>query len=429
MSFIEDLLSGTIVGGGSGGPIGGLTGANQAQAALEAAKLQYRASQEAMRQQREMFDLLNAQQAPYRMGGYTALNQINALLGLPPAYTTAGYGGPISQTTQPMAPTARPTYGGMAAPMQATGSPAYGGVPTPQQMMAQKVMGAPAQTAGGREGRIFGASKLLGSRGGGNVGGAIDAIRGATGAGALGGIGLSNIGSVRPGAAMGATLPGQVAQQVGPEPFQQALGYMGAGVLPGGIAGAITGLGDRITGGGGGGGGGGAPAGPGPMAPAAPAPAMVAPGYQTSEGTAFGSFARPFTAADLKTNLAPNYQFMLEQGLGAVRQGANVGGGGSNIQRAATKFAEDYASNAYQNALQNYMAQQQQIFNRLSGVAGIGQTAQGQQLGLGSNLANALSQLGTSGASALGAGQIGAAGAQTGALQNLVNLGALFALA
>jgi len=418
MSFIEDLLGGTIIGGGSGGPIGGITGANQAQAALEAAKLQYRASQEAMRQQREMFDLLNAQQAPYRMGGYTALNQLNALMGLPPAYSTAGYGGPISPTTRPMAPTQMPTYGAAPAQMQPGA-----GVP-----VGQKTLGAPSQSSGGYESRLFGASKLLGSRGGGgSVGGAIDAIRGATGAGALGGLGLGSVGSVRPGAAIGATIPGQVAQQVGPEPFQQALGYMGAGVLPGGLLGAATGLGDRITGGGGGGGDGGA--GPAPAAPAGPAPAMVSPGYQTGEGTAFGSFARPFTAEDLKTNLAPNYQFMLEQGLGAVRQGTNVGGGGSNVQRAATKFAQDYASNAYQNALQNYMAQQQQIYNRLSNIAGIGQTAQGQQLGLGGNLANALSQLGTSGASALGAGQIGAAGAQAGGLQNLLNLGALFALA
>ena len=401
MSFIEDLLSGTIVGGGSGGPIGGLTGANQAQAALDAARLQYAASQEAMRQQREMFDVLNAQQAPYRMGGYTALNQINALLGLPPAYTTAGYGGPISQTTQPIAPTFRPTYGGMATPMRPDGAPSYGGIPTTQQMMAQKIMGAPAQSASGHEARLLGVNKLFNGRVPGGFNQSVDAIRGATGAGALGGLGLANVGSVRPGAAIGATLPGQAAQQIGAGSFRQSSGYMD------GYAPTVS----------------------APMASAAPAPAMVAPGYQTGEGTAFGSFARPFTAADLKTNLAPNYQFMLEQGLGAVRQGANVGGGGSNIQRAATKFAEDYASNAYQNALQNYMAQQQQIFNRLSGVAGIGQTAQGQQLGLGSNLANALSQLGTSGASALGAGQIGAAGAQTGALQNLVNLGALFALA
>jgi hypothetical protein len=148
---------------------------------------------------------------------------------------------------------------------------------------------------------------------------------------------------------------------------------------------------------------------------------------------------KPFTAADLQTNLAPNYQCMLGQGLGANRQAMNVGGGGSNVQRAGTKFAEDYASNAYQNALDNYMRQEAQkfnqqqtgttnVYNRLASSAGIGQTAQGQVQNLGQSTASNIGQLGIGGASALGAGQIGAANAQAGGLQgigNAVTLGAL----
>jgi hypothetical protein len=113
---------------------------------------------------------------------------------------------------------------------------------------------------------------------------------------------------------------------------------------------------------------------------------------------------------------------MKQQGLGATGQAMNVGGGGSNVDLARTKFAEDYASNAYQNALSNYMTQQQQgfaqgqtqqgnIYNRLASLAGIGQASQAQANTLGSNTANALSQLGIGGASALGAGQVGAANA------------------
>jgi hypothetical protein len=148
---------------------------------------------------------------------------------------------------------------------------------------------------------------------------------------------------------------------------------------------------------------------------------------------------RDFTAADLQTNLAPNYQFMLGQGLGATRQGLNVGGGGSNVERGGIKFAEDYASNAYQNALQNYMAQKTQafnqeqtgtgnVFNRLASIAGIGQTAQGQVNQLAQNTASNIGQLGIGGASAIGAGQIGAANAMAGGYQglgNAVTLGAL----
>lgn len=139
---------------------------------------------------------------------------------------------------------------------------------------------------------------------------------------------------------------------------------------------------------------------------------------------------KPFTAADLQSNLAPNYEFMKAQGLGATRQAMNVGGGGSNVQRAATKFAEDYASNAYQNALDNYMRQEAQkfnqqqtglgnVYNRLAGIAGIGQTATGQTANLGQSTASNIGQLGIGGASALGAGQIGAANAMAGGLQGI----------
>ena len=145
---------------------------------------------------------------------------------------------------------------------------------------------------------------------------------------------------------------------------------------------------------------------------------------------------RPFTAADLQTNLAPNYEFMKAQGLGATRQALNVGGGGSNVERGGIKFAEDYASNAYQNALNNYMTQEQQkfnqqqtglgnVYNRLAGIAGIGQTAVGQTSALAQNTASNIGQLGIGGASAIGAGQIGAANAMAGGMQGIGNAATL----
>ena len=123
---------------------------------------------------------------------------------------------------------------------------------------------------------------------------------------------------------------------------------------------------------------------------------------------------RPFTAEDLKSNLAPNYEFMKQQGLGATAQAMNPGGGGSNIDLARTKFAEDYAGTAYQNALQNYMSQQQNIFNqgqsertniynKLSNLAGIGQTATTNIGNVGVGTAGNLGQLAIGGATALGA--------------------------
>jgi hypothetical protein len=139
-------------------------------------------------------------------------------------------------------------------------------------------------------------------------------------------------------------------------------------------------------------------------------------------------FTRQFTPADLTANLAPNYEFMRQQGLGATAQGANVASPGSNVDLAKTMFAENYAKGAYQDALTNWRNQQTDIFNRLSGIAGIGQTAQGQAQNLGSQTSTNLAQLGIGGASALGAGQVGAANAYGNTVSQLGNAGLMYSL-
>jgi hypothetical protein len=123
-----------------------------------------------------------------------------------------------------------------------------------------------------------------------------------------------------------------------------------------------------------------------------------------------------FTAADLQSNLAPNYEFMKQQGLGATSQAMNVGGGGSNIARANTKFAEDYASNAYQNAFNNWQNQQNNIYNRLAGISGIGTAATGQGITAGGQYGSNLANLGINYGSQTNAANLGfgTAEAQTG---------------
>ena len=79
------------------------------------------------------------------------------------------------------------------------------------------------------------------------------------------------------------------------------------------------------------------------------------------------------------------------------------GGGGSNVDTARRKFAIDYSTNV---GLPQYLSQRTGIYNTLAGIAGIGQTAQGQTQALGQNTAANIGQLGIGGASALGAGQI-----------------------
>jgi hypothetical protein len=131
----------------------------------------------------------------------------------------------------------------------------------------------------------------------------------------------------------------------------------------------------------------------------------------------------PVTAADIQG--MPGYQFGLQQGLGAVGQAMNVGGGGSNIERARQRFAIDYTMG---QALPAYLKQRESIYNTLAGIAGLGQTATQASGQVGMGTAGAMSQLGIGAGSALAAGQIGAANAMAGGLQGIGNLGMMYSL-
>jgi hypothetical protein len=135
------------------------------------------------------------------------------------------------------------------------------------------------------------------------------------------------------------------------------------------------------------------------------------------------SMTRPLTREDILG--MPGFQTAIEQGTGAARQTMNVGGGGSNVDRAAQKFAIDYTvSQAMPQALQ----QRQNIYNTLAGIAGVGQTAQGQVSQMGQNVASNIGQVAIGGASAYGAGQIGAANALAQGYSNIGNSALMYAL-
>jgi hypothetical protein len=118
-------------------------------------------------------------------------------------------------------------------------------------------------------------------------------------------------------------------------------------------------------------------------------------------------FTKEVTAEDLRR--MPGFEFGLNQGTGAAGQAMNVGGGGSNVNMARTKFATDYATNV---GLPAYISQRTGIYNTLANIAGIGQKSQEQSGGIASNIG----QLGIGGATALGAGNIGAANAYSNAI-------------
>lgn len=146
-----------------------------------------------------------------------------------------------------------------------------------------------------------------------------------------------------------------------------------------------------------------------------------ASGNPTTVGTGTGYLTKQFGPADLAAGLAPNYDFMLQQGQMANQRAANVGGGalGGNALQGLQKYTQDYAGNAYQNAFQNFQNQRTNIYNTLAGIAGIGQTGQTSTNQAATNLANATTSLGVGSAAAQAAGQVGTAGAYGNALGQL----------
>lgn len=89
----NDPVTAAVVGGTQ--IVGGIMGANAAE---DAANIQAAAADRAAQQQREMFDIQNAQYAPYRGAGYQALNQIRGML--PGAYTKYDESGKPIEGTQ-----------------------------------------------------------------------------------------------------------------------------------------------------------------------------------------------------------------------------------------------------------------------------------------------------------------------------------------
>ena len=75
---VAGTLTGAAIGAGIGGMVGGSV--NQANAARTAAGAQQAAASEATGLQRDIFNTINTQQAPYRGAGYGALNTLQSML-------------------------------------------------------------------------------------------------------------------------------------------------------------------------------------------------------------------------------------------------------------------------------------------------------------------------------------------------------------
>ena len=90
----------------------------------------------------------------------------------------------------------------------------------------------------------------------------------------------------------------------------------------------------------------------------------------------YGQGTQTFNASDLNANMAPNYAFQLQQGQQQLdRSGLGQGNASGNFFAGAQNFTQGTAAGAYQQAYNNFNANQTNIYNRLSGLAGLGQAS------------------------------------------------------
>lgn len=133
-----------------------------------------------------------------------------------------------------------------------------------------------------------------------------------------------------------------------------------------------------------------------------------------------GYATRQFGAADLKAGLAPNYNFIRQQGLLAANNASSTQGGvaGTGAQRAAIDYATNLAGNAYQQAFTNFNTQRNNIFSNLNSIASLGSNAAVGQgniaANVGENIGNTLTGIGN----AQAGGIVGGANALSGGVNN-----------
>ncbi|WP_064534840.1 hypothetical protein, partial [Acinetobacter baumannii] len=88
-----------------------------------------------------------------------------------------------------------------------------------------------------------------------------------------------------------------------------------------------------------------------------------------------GRFMQTYIGQDIYND--PSYKFRLNQGLDAVQSGAAAQGGllSGATQKALNNYAQDFASQEYQNAYSRFNADQTNQYNRLYNLVGLGQSA------------------------------------------------------
>lgn len=118
---------------------------------------------------------------------------------------------------------------------------------------------------------------------------------------------------------------------------------------------------------------------------------LIGVGGNTTNNPEYGSLTKNFTNADFVAD--PGYQFRLDQGMRGINSSLAAKGGllsGAAV-KAATDYNQGFASNEFGNAYNRFVNNQNNVYNKLAGVAGTGQTANSLVGQLGSSAASNIS--------------------------------------
>lgn len=135
---------------------------------------------------------------------------------------------------------------------------------------------------------------------------------------------------------------------------------------------------------------------------------------------AYGSFTKPFDVEAFYNYQDPGYAFELQQGTQALQNAASAGSGA--FSGAALKdllaYSQGFARTGYNDAFNRYQTQQGNIFQRLAGLAQLGQGAAANVGSQGTALAGNAGQMISNAGAAAGAGIVGAGNALSGGATN-----------
>jgi hypothetical protein len=148
-----------------------------------------------------------------------------------------------------------------------------------------------------------------------------------------------------------------------------------------------------------------------------------ATGKPIGQATGTGYLTQQYGPEQFQKDIDPGYAFRLQQGQMANQRAANLAGGliGGNAMRGMQDYTQGMASQEFGNAFNRFQTQRGNIYNTLAGIAGIGQTAQGQANQMAQTNATAQGQLNVGAAAAQAAGQIGQAAGYGGAATGAAN--------